>query len=403
MKYVLLLLALLFTFNTSHAQKTKSKKTVSKTAPVKKHLPKPKKTINILVPYRVKDRWGFSDTLGNIKVQPVYRQLVKAYYYDGGKANFVLKGETGWIAVNQNHQVLVSETASAQYDSIAIDSYWEDYVYLHKDGKIGVNYKGKEIFKPVYRSIRPEPNESFIVYNDNGLVGLVNNTGKVIVPTEFAEIDIIWEESTKTKIVWLAKIRDVEKKFTDVKVPDSDDFDQIIYEKRLADEEKIADASIPERIGSQYDAVKADPHYAIYYVKKNGLSGVYDGLADKETIAPQYESISLASIERDVKIFGVRLNGKLGMVKSDNAIVVPIAFDNIVPDKNLGGFILQQNGKKGFYVRNTSYPYIRPKYNSITERIQIPVKSSWSFGLFKVTTDSGEGFVGENGIEFFKE
>ena len=403
---MLAVIALLLTVSLSYSQKKPiAKKPVAKTAAikktvVKKAIPK-KKTVSFLVPYRVKNLWGFSDTLGNVKVEPVYKELVTLYYYDDGKANFVMKGDKNPVVVNQQGKIVIPESVSANYDSISLHDYYPNHVQVHRNGKLGVYKSGREIIPPIYHAIGPSPNDSFEVV-DNNLHGLYNGGGKLIIPVKYSGIELLWSESTPTKIVWLAKTAWEEKKFTDIRIPEIDDAPYELLEKRLAADEIIADATIPERIQSQYDKVTAEPDYAIYYVKRGDLTGIYDGIADKEIIAPQYETISLVSVENDRKIFGVKQNGKLGMVRADNSIVVPIEFDRISPDRNLGGFVLVKDGKKGFYLRNTIYPYIKPLYNEFTEKQEIPVRRKWSFGLFKVKTDGGEGFVGENGIEFFK-
>jgi len=410
MRQITLVLALLLGVNFSYSQqKSTAKKPLPKTSVVKKTVNRKKPVVNkvakkpsFLVPYRDKNLWGFSDTLGNVKVQPVYKKLVNLYYYNDAKANFVMKGDKNLVVVNQDGKLVLPETVSANYDSISVHVYYPDHVHVHKNGKLGVYKNGREIFPPIYHGILPMPNGSFQVV-ENNLYGLYNSAGKLIIPVKYSSIDLLWNESTDDKIVWLATTASEEKKFTDVRIPEPYDAPYELAEKRLADEEVIADASIPERIQSQYDKITAEPDYGIYYVKRGDLMGVYDGIADKEIIAPQYESISLVSVENSKNVYGVRQNGKLGMVRADNSVVVPIEFDKITPDRNLGGFVLIKDGKKGFYVRNTTYPYIKPLYNEFIEKEQIPVSRKWSFGLFKVKTDGGEGFVGENGVKFFRD
>lgn len=410
MRHITLLLALVLAVNLSYSQrKTPAKKTALKTSvakrptiprkpPLKKSVRKP----SILVPYRDKNLWGFSDTLGNVRVLPVYKKLIKIHYYRNGQANFVMKGDKNLVVVNQDGRVVLPESVSANYDSISVHDYYPNHVHVHKNGKLGIYKDGGEIVPAIYHAVGSEPNDSFVVVDDN-LQGLYNGAGRLIIPVKYSSIDLVWEESTDDKIVWHAKTAWEEKKFTDVRVPQPYDAPYELAEKRLAGEEVIVDAAIAQRIQSQYDKVTAAPYYGIYYVTRGGLMGVYDGTADKEIIAPQYESISLVSVEKNKKIYGVRHQGKLGMVGNDNSIVVPIEFDKITADRYLEGFVLVKDGKKGFYVRNTAYPYIKPLYNEFIEKTKIPVSRKWSFELFKVKTDGGEGYVGENGVEFFRD
>src|SRR6476660_982171 len=153
---VVTLLALLLTLNFSYAQKKTAVKrhvakttTHKKTASAKKKIPK--KTVSILVPYRDKNLWGFADTLGNIKLQPVYKKLVHFQYYDGGKANFIFKADKNFVIINQDLKTVMAESVSAAYDSVSIHPYYPNHVHVHKDGKLGAYKNGKEIIRPIYR------------------------------------------------------------------------------------------------------------------------------------------------------------------------------------------------------------------------------------------------------------
>jgi hypothetical protein len=402
MRKITLLVALLLATGFSYSQKKSgAKKPVVKTAVVKKAAPV-KKT-SILIPYRVKELWGFSDTLGNVKVQPIYKKLIQFYYYDNGKANFVMKGDKNLVVVNQDQKVVMPETVSANYDSISTHSYYPNHVHIYKDGYLGVYKNGKEIIKPIYRSIGSEPNESFIV-SQKGLFGLFNGTGKMIIPAEYRHIEPSWDDVTETNFVWVAESGSGKKRFSDLRIPQPKSDDEIeIVEKRMGGQTIEGDTEVPAHIKTKYDKVERETGYNIYYVKREGLTGVFDGNTNSEIIALQYENIRLVSIENNGKIFLVSKNGLSGLVRSGNTILVPLEFNDIAANPYLEGFVLTKNGKKGFYIRNTIYPYIKPLYNDILVKEEIPVTRRWSFGLFKVQTDGGEGYVGENGVEFFKD
>ena len=95
------------------------------------------------------------------------------------------------------------------------------------------------------------------------------------------------------------------------------------------------------------------------------------------------------------------INGKYGMMNEAEEQVLPFEYDNI--EERDGFFLLKRNGKTGFFTWNSFYPVIPPAYDEYVWKVYIPVNNEWNFTLFKIVNKGKVGFVGENGIAYFKD
>jgi hypothetical protein len=68
-----------------------------------------------------------------------------------------------------------------------------------------------------------------------------------------------------------------------------------------------------------------------------------------------------------------------------------------------GSVKTERNKKLGMVMFFTTYPPIDNLYESITQMRNLSVSKSWSFGILKVTKNGKVGYVGENGVEYFRD
>lgn len=116
---------------------------------------------------------------------------------------------------------------------------------------------------------------------------------------------------------------------------------------------------------------------------------------------------------QSLAFFSYKKNGKYGLSNEfDDTILAPI-YDLIDINMKEGIITYTKNNKTGLFVVNTFYKNIKPKYDFIKQsQNNFKVNSKWSFSLYEVYKktkknnewNGGEflGFVGENGIEYFK-
>ncbi|GAA4059019.1 WG repeat-containing protein [Flavobacterium chungnamense] len=357
---------------------------------------------NVLIPYRNKNLWGLSDTLGNIKVKPIYKDI-KDFFIDKDTdftSMYAVKTNKSYFVIDRNGKVIIPETYG--YDSIYVNKFYYDRFLVYKKGKMGL-YKNKELIPCIYDKVEIGTNESYYVKMGK-LSGLINAKGKLIIPVLYDDVHPSFEEKDdyNSEYVWVAEKKNEEKKFYDFKIPTK--LDRSMYEKNIveeansndddSDKEELFKAKLKER----YDKVNIVMYYKVAYVEKNNKKGLVELPSLKEIISPIYEELSSYGWDNSEIVYKVKLNNKYGFVKPGNVTILNCEFDEI---EDLG--ILIKDGKKGYYTFNSIYPYIQPKYLSIKNYDDIDINDTWQFKLFEVTTEKGKGYVGENGVEFFKD
>src|SRR5258705_2038645 len=139
----------------------------------------------ILVPFRMGNKWGYSDTLGKIKIQPKYDTVSLFDYERRGKHAFAivkLKGKP--MAITETGGVIVPPV----YDHITLIQQMDDFAfYISRSGKFGVFMNGKELFPAVYDYMDWFPGVQFKVHRDNKW-GLINSEGKIVIPVIYDEL-----------------------------------------------------------------------------------------------------------------------------------------------------------------------------------------------------------------------
>jgi WG containing repeat len=368
----------------------------------------------ILVPYRVGNKWGYSDTLGKIKIQPKY-DTVSLFDYDMVfKGNHVitlvkLKGKP--MAINEMGAVIVPP----KYDHININwSLDEPTFFIKRNDKWGVFTKGKELFEPVYDYMDDYSYEGFYQVHSKDKWGLINSDGKIVIP-------VIYDQIRKM----------------DNKQPGYTNWDGIMWGKepvsytikranvvRLSGSGPAELMDLPgfmssEDLGEVNDSVKIE--YGLDSVRMKNYTGiVYKGAMQGLFLPTEVKKVYFFSKQysiHHIKYFSVdernswnknsiayiiaSLNGKYGMMNEAEREVLPFAYDSI--EERDGFFLLKRNGKVGFFIWNTVHPVIQPAWDGYIWKVYIPVNSQWNFTLFRVEKNGKQGFVGENGIAYFKD
>jgi WG containing repeat len=188
----------------------------------------------------------------------------------------------------------------------------------------------------------------------------------------------------------------------------------------------VSDKSIDQlKEDLKVDEIKPfSPDYKdILLIKKDGYYGLINSNST-EIIPPAYDSIKYINLNKH--IFFVKKNQKWGIVNSKNEIQLPTEYDQLNIGRNDSNHIVTQkvglkgcfiiytwidlfspidiyeSSHTGFYTGYKHYSPIPPRYQDITFARYFRVHQNWSFNVFKVLKDNKQGYIGENGVEYFK-
>ena len=359
--------------------------------------------VDPLIPYRDGKIWGFCDTIGKVVVKPYFDNVVAVQYdpYNAGNASFLIQKNNKKFVVDEKNQIIVP--LNHTYDSIRLKEFDMDYIEVFRKGKMGLYADLKELIPCKYDNIDVAGNKSYRVFVGNKC-GIINSKNKLIVPIKYEEIYPYWDETadSNSKFVWEATLGRESVKFYDSKIIEIDDYPVGVLEKSaggyLTDEDDVARLDLQKK----YDKVVLDEYRSIAYVTKNNKTGVFSLLQEKQIVDVLYDDISFAETNKGNSVFKVKLNGKFGFVSENNLVLLPVEYDKIEYNQKIYQYEITKKNKVGVKVFNTIYPTIEAKYLEILDYKRIQINNHWSFIIFLVKTENGIGFVGENGVEYFK-
>ena len=354
-----------------------------------------------LLPYRDGKVWGFCDTLGKVVVKPYFDAVINAQYdsYNVGKASFLIQKNTKRFVVNEKNQITIP--INHTYDSIRLKDFDIDYIEVFRNGKMGLYSNLKEIIPCNYTTIDITGNKSYRVFLGDKC-GVINSKNKVVVPIKYEEIYPSWSERTKTKFVWEATTGKVTTKFYDANMNATDDVAFGALTGKTLGNSSEDETSITSDLFKKYDKVVRDEYRNIAYVTKNNKTGVFSLLEKKLVIDTSYDEVNFADSNKGKSVFKVKANGKFGFVSENNVVLLPVEYDKIQYNPKIYQFEIFKNNKVGVKLFNTIYPTIEAKYIEILDYKRLMINNNWSFVAFLVKTENGIGYVGENGVEYFK-
>jgi len=360
-------------------------------------------TDNIIIPYRDGNVWGFCDTLGKVVVKPYFDNVINVRYdiYNVRKASFLIQKNTKQFVVNEKNQITIP--INHAYDSLRLKEFDIDNIEVFKDGKMGLYSNLKEIIPCNYKRIDVVGNKSYRVFLGDKC-GIVNSKSKLIVPIKYDIIYPSWGDSNKSnsKFVWEATLGKVNTIFYDAKIKTSDDDIVGVLMDKTSGNSSEEETSIITDLLKNYDKVIRDDYRNIAYVTKNNKIGVFSMLYKKLIIDTDYEEVNFADNNKGKLVFKVKVNGKFGFVSENNIVLLPIEYDKIQYNSKINQFEILKNNRVGVKVFNTIYPTIEAKYIEILDYKRLLINNNWSFVIFLVKTEKGIGFIGENGVEYFK-
>lgn len=365
----------------------------------------------LLIPYRDGNLWGLCDTLGVVKLKPFADEIIDFKINEDFSSKYIVKKKGEISVIDESKNYLLQ---NSKYDSISIE-YFDKAIEVYKNKKIGVFLEGKEFIPCDYDKVHEVHNKSYIVGKGN-LFGLINSKGKLIVPIKYEDINFSKEKNGKAK--WIATYKAEEKVFYDIDIEDEPNHPPMIGMTQIYDEISNPDSvqlynQRIQEIQNNYDVnFIVNKKFAIVSKiadskKQEGESGIIKISDNKIILEVKYNGIAFLENEKGKAFFSFNdrtygENDNLSIIDEEGKIFLS-GLDEIMKYKESIYFI-KKDEKWGVKIFNTIYNYIPPKYKSIDLYDSFRINENWKFNLFKVETVNGKkGYVGENGVEYFKD
>jgi hypothetical protein len=354
---------------------------------------------------------GYSDTLGKIKIEPKY-DTVSLFDYD-----IVYKGNHVIAEVKLNGKpMIINEKGISvvppKYDYIKLINGSEEPTFIiSRNNKFGLFSKGKELF-PAVSDWLSDTYPGLYELHTNGKYGLINSKGEILIPVIYDQLRPMGSK-TPGFMDWQCISYSKEPEILSVKLPKEN-----WHYQRVPQTEEL-DYNPKDNINKIIDSATKEFGLDSVLIKYNNAAIFYKGSA---------KGIILPDVTKKVYIFSKRYNihyikyfspwsrnswnsnsaayiivslkGKLGMINEREEQVLPFEYDNIEERDRF--FLLNQNGKIGFFIWNTIHPVIQPAFDEYLWKVYIPVNNGWRFTLFKIVKNGRTGFVGETGLPISK-
>ena len=341
-----------------------------------------------LIPYRDNNLWGFCDTLGKVKIKPQFYQVNP--FRDGFA---LVQKNKKYSFCDEKGMLKLNFSDSVQY-------FTKKYFGFLEKGKWGIVLEKNILVKPTYNEFiswgeleNEDGTMELQILAKNGLkfytIGLNANKKPVVK-------NIKYEESTDAIAEYRSEFVENEQKISKRKaaldsIAKLYSYDSIIY--------MISNKFTSYDNPTFFYKIKKDDNYGII---KFTLNYYNDKVEILKTTPIEYQQVSnLGFISYDF-VFIAQKNNKVGLVKNGDEEIVPIKYDEIKSYNSEFAITVLAN-KLGCKIFNTVYPSIENKYDAIKLDFKIYAKSNWTFLVFKVLKNNRVGYVGENGIEYFKD
>jgi hypothetical protein len=344
-----------------------------------------------LIPYKSDKLWGWSDTLGNELIQPKYKGI--SYF-----------------------SIDYSEKPLARLGNVT-----NGFIYVKPDGSLLFPENVKYIS---YDSDKERLSEWTIVQDANVKKGIFSiSLDKLVVPTVYEWIFLYNYEGRKYALLKKEserhyQILNSKREIKKTKIVSFFTFsDAVIYTDSrnrhgyLRGEEfepmtkKEFNLKVP--IITCYGSNPLNPPFAIPINCVSTSDMAERNQSFKKITGKEFIHQKTYCENRELSnttYYVVKENGTEGVFTQSGALVVPIKYDKIEFTEDTPGISLLNNGKYGFMQLPVQFPVIEQKYNSPLsfERILYGTKGE-KFSIYKVKRNGNYVFVGQNGVEFFKD
>lgn len=367
-----------------------------------------------LIPFRDGELWGYSDVSGKIRIAPAYDSVTlwcdempltpvfknhqKSFIDTKGK--LVLPFLSDSVYYLKNMQIFsVHQTAGyglysalqkefitpAVYDRI---DYLSDSLFLlQKEGRYSVaDMRGKPVTAETYDT----------VYTGNVLTEYKGNPNKVIAKSKYAFLLIDATQHTVTAID--------APQLPETPLPIAGTDDRFTSKDRPVHQEGI-------RSAFSLDSVTAGPlpcrtrytyNRPFHKIHKGGKAGAWQE-GSNSIVKPAYDDITeVIELSSQEAAFVAKQGQLYGIIDKNGKALAPFQYDSI-PYTDFRYAVTCKNGKKGIVTFNNKV-VISNKYDEVATGHQLLEDGPdvLYFLLYPVVVDGKRGYVGQNGVEYFR-
>lgn len=312
-----------------------------------------------LVPFRQGDKWGLSDTLGNINLKAQYDDIIDMSIEPSRKQSF-------YYFRKDKRTVLIDHTGKSylsEYDSIS-----KDYI-LYQNGKAGLYFDLNNaiynkprnfsvILKPEYDRIEKAEIENQYIISKDGKSGVVSlsyeGAYSFILPVAYDSIVKTGNNLTGYNSGEVAAFNK-----TEPETHHGNDIDGPLYPETVRDRsaEKQRLISNLQKDAAPEDIKKMLPFditpYNLYLLyRENGKKGILSFIYDLNDVTrPLIKKIIVPAVYDDVQEISpdkylVRDGKKYGIAGINQVIKVPLVYDDIGYFKGSNDFLLLKKADK---------------------------------------------------------
>lgn len=383
----------------------------------------------VMIPYIINEKWGYSDTLGQIICELKFDSV--GFFEVWHNTHAIIKKGNKFGIIDKDFNLIVEPKYKYLKGTNCCLKEDLNFFQVGNGRKWGVDAtSGKRVIPIKYDDIDFNfITLGFIAAKKGKKFALFTLTGDKITDFKFDRFtfgvfgggsynDLLGEageeyfliKPDKTVITAPEKPNSFNIDFSD---PNTRDV------KKLTKAEKENNDKISLEIKKKYDLdsvylgrplcrapFKGD--FLFVLVDKNGKKGVWDVKRKLVNFIEYEDVLAIRTYNKDIgqkygfnELWYAQKNGRWGVANEKGDIQIPFDYDGF--GKISDSFVeTKLNGKSGAVIYFTYYPPIACKYDSIDFFQQLEVTKEWAFGVYKVSLNGNIGYVGENGVEFFK-
>lgn len=373
----------------------------------------------------MKSQWGYADTSGKMQILPRWDKVgFFSYDYSAG-------GREIWTATVQKgrHSGLINsegkEVIPVRFDNV-YSRFFDDgesrYHMVRDSGyREGVYWQGRLIVPVQFSDVEERANRSFVVERE-GLLGLYNSTGKMVVPVSFERIDA--REGGGDSMEWECErggavtiFRDKMLKLEEAP-PRIDEIDFSFSSFTRIDADAMKAAGLKKAVDSLKNAGAIERYEFRRYSNTNGTAALLfknnkQGIwmpSSGVSLLPRWDTIAgaglydtgkRASKGKTKELIVVVGLGKFGLIDGKGTTLLDFVYDEIRPAGN--NFILRKGTAWGLYLPRARQPLVPAVYEGISYEESFEEAVGGRFVLFASFTQHFLGYIGENGQIFYND